>query len=293
MTASRRSSACLAAPQTSPAAWASAIASLREARSEASPLGSVGPGADSSASPPQPARAAAQKSAVRHRIGQCNASSLAETNARPSRPPTRESSVAGTLPTNEFERTVGLQCREGDVHPATGQTVAVGCDQLPVGAHGKEGVDWCFPGGALASPGTRIPQTSRASPTKTTLYPAYVPREVAGSSRRHPVIPASQLAKSTPAQPGNAKTGLSRRRSRVRGPSLPVKSLQTGMFCCLDRRNRPPVSPEPAQIPHGDHRVERGRSRKYPQAVPPVGAIGVRCVGARWRHGSRSASSRP
>jgi hypothetical protein len=36
-------------------------------------------------------------------------------------------------------------------------------------------------------------------------------------------------------------TGLSRRRSRVRVPSLPSNSLQIGIFCCRSRRRRPPV----------------------------------------------------
>jgi hypothetical protein len=80
----------------------------------------------------------------------------------------------------------------------------------------------------------RMPQPSRASPTKTTSDPARIPREVAGSLSRRPVIPASQVPKKscswqksppTPAQPGSAKTGLSRRRSRVRVPSLPLKVL--------------------------------------------------------------------
>jgi len=77
-------------------------------------------------------------------------------------------------------------------------------DRLPIGAHGRRGVDRCFPGCALASPDMRIPQTSRASPSRTTLYPAYIPREVAGSSRRPPVIPASNRAKG-PALAGNPR----------------------------------------------------------------------------------------
>jgi hypothetical protein len=40
----------------------------------------------------------------------------------------------------------------------------------------------------------------------------------------------------TPAHPGTTKTGLSRRRSRVRVPSLPLKSLQIGILCCHDGR---------------------------------------------------------
>ena len=45
-----------------------------------------------------------------------------------------------------------------------------------------------------------------------------------------------------PAQPGSAMTGLSRRRSRVRVPSLPLTTaLQMGNLCCLERRGRPEV----------------------------------------------------
>jgi hypothetical protein len=83
-----------------------------------------------------------------------------------------------------------------------GRSLATGCHQLPIGAHGKEGVDWCF-GAGLASPGTRIPQAP-ASPIQTTRHFAHIPREVAGSSGRCPVIPASQVAKS-PAHPGNPR----------------------------------------------------------------------------------------
>ena len=44
-----------------------------------------------------------------------------------------------------------------------------------------------------------------------------------------------------------ARLGLSRRRSRVRVPSLPLKTSCIGIFCCQDGRERPPV---PALIPH-------------------------------------------
>src|SRR5439155_17373936 len=51
---------------------------------------------------------------------------------------------------------------------------------------------------------------------------------------------------------------LSRRRSRVRVPSLPVKYLQIGIFCCRHRRKRPPASFHPALIPHGNPRRKPG-----------------------------------
>jgi len=56
----------------------------------------------------------------------------------------------------------------------------------------------------------------------------------------------------TPAQPGSTMTGLSRRRSRVRVPSLPVKNiLQIKVFCCPYGRKRPPAFyRSPAIIPH-------------------------------------------
>jgi hypothetical protein len=84
----------------------------------------------------------------------------------------------------------------------------------------------------------------RVSPTKTTPHPAHIPREVAGSSHRRPEIPASQVAK-RPAHAGNPRprppspeppTGLSRRRSRVRVPSLPLFVCPANdVFCCLTR----------------------------------------------------------
>jgi hypothetical protein len=53
-----------------------------------------------------------------------------------------------------------------------------------------------------------------------------------------------------PAQLGSAMTGLSRRRSRVRVPSLTLKHLQIGIFCRPRRHKRPPASTDPASIPH-------------------------------------------
>ena len=81
-----------------------------------------------------------------------------------------------------------------------------------------------------AGTGSLYTATIPSSPTKTTLHPAHIPREAAGSSRRCPAMPASQAPKApahgrksplVPAQPGTTKTGRSRRRSRVRVPSLP------------------------------------------------------------------------
>jgi hypothetical protein len=78
-----------------------------------------------------------------------------------------------------------------------------------------------------------------------TTHPALIPHEAPGGPRPHPRIPASTEVKAllTPqiplihAQPGSAMTGLSRRRSRVRVPSLPsLEAPQTGTYCCLLRR---------------------------------------------------------
>ena len=51
-----------------------------------------------------------------------------------------------------------------------------------------------------------------------------------------------------------ARLGLSRRRSRVRVPSLPVNSLQICAFCRRVGYERPPVSFHPALIPHRNSR---------------------------------------
>jgi hypothetical protein len=77
----------------------------------------------------------------------------------------------------------------------------------------------------------------RSLASKTTAHPALIPQEVAGTSRRHPQIPAPQrcehlLTPAIPAdspQPGSVMTGLSRRRSRVRVPSLPFLHLAVGI----------------------------------------------------------------
>jgi hypothetical protein len=112
--------------------------------------------------------------------------------------------------------------------------------------------------GALAPASLRlvraVPETIPASPTQTTFHPAHIPREVAGSSRRCPVIPASQVAKS-PAHPGNPRPlpltpepprpachaggrGFESRRSRT----SQKKDLQIGIICCQSWRRRPPAS---------------------------------------------------
>jgi hypothetical protein len=82
-------------------------------------------------------------------------------------------------------------------------------------------------------PWARKPSMAAARNGRANTPSRTYPAEPAGTSRRRPLIPARQLAKSpahagNPAysgQPGDAKTGLSRRRSRVRVPSLPFSKL--------------------------------------------------------------------
>jgi hypothetical protein len=90
---------------------------------------------------------------------------------------------------------------------------------------------------------------------KATRHPALIPQEVAGSSRRNPAIRASRRTKDPahegnprpiPAQAGTAMTGLSRRRSRVRVPSLPSLEVPANTyFCCHSRRGLSPRGPKP------------------------------------------------
>jgi hypothetical protein len=88
--------------------------------------------------------------------------------------------------------------------------------------------------------------------------------------------------------------GLSRRRSRVRVPSLPQKPLQIRSFCCPTGRNRPSAS----LIPHRSRagmaarsRVNGPRRRADPVTIPRVsrariGLVGelVRCAAALGVH---------
>jgi hypothetical protein len=59
-----------------------------------------------------------------------------------------------------------------------------------------------------------------------------------------------------PDQPGSAMTGLSRRRSRVRVPSLPLKVLQIFTSCCRLGAKRPPASFIPRSSRAGNSRSE-------------------------------------
>jgi hypothetical protein len=120
---------------------------------------------------------------------------------------------------------------------------------------------------------------------KTKPHAAHVPQEVAGSSRRSPAIPARLWPKSPalvviPAYPRSARKGhdrLSRRRSRVRVPSLPLKYLQIGAFVvrigAIDRRL--------LRIPHRSRRPmgresphQADSSRASPQAGRPADPAG-------------------
>ncbi len=106
---------------------------------------------------------------------------------------------------------------------------------------------------ALSSRTHPAPFTERATP-----HPALIPQEVAGSSRPMPGNPRNATvgkpcsrreSPPIPAQPASTKTGLSRRRSRVRVPSLPLKvPANRHLLSSLDRR---PFM-HPAQIPHAN-----------------------------------------
>ena len=95
---------------------------------------------------------------------------------------------------------------------------------------------------------------------------------------------------SIPAPAGNAKTGLSRRRSRLRVPSVPLKHLQIGIFCCRPWRKRPPASfssrADPACEPCSANRRSPpgpGLRRESPQRGCPAGPIGgLRACDRRW-----------
>ena len=80
-----------------------------------------------------------------------------------------------------------------------------------------------------------------------------------------------------PVQPANAMTGLSRRRSRVRVPSLPLKYLQNSIFVpsqgaidrrflCIPLRSR---TRNGRQSPHED-----GRAQRFPQGECPADGTG-------------------
>jgi hypothetical protein len=80
--------------------------------------------------------------------------------------------------------------------------------------------------------GNAAPAHLAAFTGKPTSHPVLIPRDVAGHPRPRPSIPGNAEWKGLllpqilayPAQPASAKTGLSRRRSRVRAPSLPLPS---------------------------------------------------------------------
>jgi hypothetical protein len=79
----------------------------------------------------------------------------------------------------------------------------------------------------------RIPRLSRRRPPEA---PADTRRSPQPHSPKALLTPGSPLI---PAQPRSGKPGLSRRRSRVRVPSLPSKPVQNGMFCCLPGQSSP------------------------------------------------------
>jgi hypothetical protein len=150
----------------------------------------------------------------------------------------------------------------------TSQTVATGCDQLPVGAHGEEGVDV-----ALCSRPSAI--HSRRGKRDPAHIPLRLPTRATTSSRADPAGGSRKLPQ-VPANPRNGSAGkpCTRRKSppiprsgrkrhdrpvtpEVAGssPVAPVKYLQIGMFSRQSGPVRPPASRHPALIPHRKWRV--------------------------------------
>ena len=87
--------------------------------------------------------------------------------------------------------------------------------------------------------------TSGASPNETTRDPAHIPREVAGSSCRFPVIPASHVAKvlRMPEIPAHSRSARNHQDRPVTpevagsSPVAPVEnSLENHLFCCHVRK---------------------------------------------------------
>ena len=117
-----------------------------------------------------------------------------------------------------------------------------------------------------------------ASPNETTPHPAHIRREVAGSSRRRPVVPASQVAKvllmlEIPARSRSARNHQDRPVTpEVAGssPVAPVKYLQISIVCCLARRKRPPASIHPAHIPHGNPRTRPAKAANSRNPLVPA-----------------------
>ena len=115
------------------------------------------------------------------------------------------------------------------------------------------------------APEANIPARPVAFAITTTLHPAHIPPEVAGSSRRYPSIPARWRTKD-PLSPGIPAYPRSRRKRHDRPvtpevagrvpslPSLVDKSLQIGMLCCPPRLERPPASCSSRAYLHGNPR---------------------------------------
>lgn len=76
----------------------------------------------------------------------------------------------------------------------------------------------------------RIPHTSRRRSAEAPAHPRQSPQSESRKTRSRRNPPPIH------AQPGSAKTGLSRRKPRVRVPSLPKRSLQISISCPSPRR---------------------------------------------------------
>jgi hypothetical protein len=121
------------------------------------------------------------------------------------------------------------------------------------------------------SPSEEVPQEVAGNPAGSRQSPQDDGREALLS----PGIPAY------PAQPGSAMSGLSRRRSRVRVPSLPLSTCTSALFVanagaidrrlrCIPRRSRARISPAISA---------RCRSKPGTPATERAGTLGQRSVG--------------
>jgi hypothetical protein len=126
------------------------------------------------------------------------------------------------------------------------------------------------------------PPTSRCLQVRQRLHHAKYPAGGAGSSRPYPEIPATSRPKRLlslesppiPGQPGTAMTDLSRRRSRVRVPSLPFRKVAANRCCLLPVSAQPAIGP---RILHTARQAAAGGSRRQPVRAAcsrsrPVGA---------------------
>src|SRR5215207_11120686 len=124
---------------------------------------------------------------------------------------------------------------------------------------------------------TRTRNASRADLAAFASKATYIPCSSRGRSpdtpRPRPPIPATAewkglLLRQIPAYPRSARKRQDRPVTPEVAGSSPVASvnyLQISIFCCRDRRNRPPASSHPAEIPHPNQPQIAARSLLYPR----------------------------